>query len=215
MSFKVGKRNCPQTVSELLKEKGVFFAAWLEFLQKISCDESLLFILAYDRKMKNKDLYKKFVDKKAKRPLNIAYADTTAMTEMAEAEDWTNKKWSEHLDNAEADCVENLMSQLPSFLKSKQFGAALMATVKSNLSYVNPKIITGVGMLNNKAFINDKHMTKCVQMTKMAVTLKKFSNVTASGTKTIAEAMFKRQLQKKYDLKLKYADWEKLVDKVM
>ena len=214
MPFKVGKRQCPDTVEGFIKEKGVFLASYIEFLDSVLAGADLAYMLAHKRKVKPKILYEKYIDRKLNQPINIHSAYALKMEELAKAKDWTNKDWKANLDAAYADCFINIDSQEGPYFRSKHFRSALEATAKSNINYVDGKVISGVGMLNNREFINEKNLKMCARATKMAAIMKRRRTPGATDTQSVAKGLYK-VLAEKHNVENDYKAWQKLVDKHM
>lgn len=214
MPFKVGKRQCPDNVEGFMKEKGVFLASYIEFLDSALAGADLAFMLAHNRKVKPKVLYEKFIDSKLSQRINIGSEYALKMEELAKAKDWTNKDWKANLDGAYGQCFANIDSQEGPYFRSKHFRSALEATAKSNINYVDGKVISGVGMLNNREFINEKNLKMCARVTKMAAIMKRKRTPGANDTQSVAKGLYK-VLAEKHSVASDYKAWQKLVDKHM
>lgn len=215
MATKIGNRNFPETLQEILDDKKEFAGAFLKFLKKSLAAEMLEFYYMHAGNVPPQKLFETFIEPGSPREINISGTLRARMEALAAQGDWSKPNWRPHLDEASAECF-NLMSQnfLLRFKKSEFFAKAVEKTMPAAVKKVAPGVMKAItkGSMVNMKFATDKRTLICVQITSMAGYLEKVSNNNAGNLKRQAKALFET-ICKTHSESWKYSDWQKAVMK--
>lgn len=210
MTMRVGSKNFPDTLSEILKDRA-FLDAFAKHLKDKTAFENVQFYLAAERGVKPGSLYKNFISDMSRKPINISSSVRKNMDDLAAQNNFEPGAWAAYINSAKVE-IYNLMNTnfYSSFFKSDGYLALLEKTVMPTLKSVPSNLLGNAKLKDNKTLVKDKNLLACVKYTKMALVLKEKFHPKASGVKKIATKQFE-QLCKKHNVKMKFDQWEKFV----